>query len=124
MKVRTPQNVLRNWYNFSDLEDKVAIDYSLSGDYEENSKHIKVIDKVVYNNYEYNGHRNTHKSYGYLRTPELAEVINDFLIRDKRILVTWYGTKEWFANSHNWCIIAATSGHECADQLQPRVLRW
>lgn len=88
-KVRTPENVLRNWFNFSDLEDKIAIDYSIAGDYEANSKQVRVIDKVINNNYEYNGHKNPHKSYGYLRAPELAEVINDFLNRDKTKVMIW-----------------------------------
>ncbi|MBN1352591.1 hypothetical protein JXJ21_24600 [candidate division KSB1 bacterium] len=78
-KIQTPEAVLRQWYNFSDLEDKVAIDYSLAGDYEPNSHHIGVKDMLVYNNYEKNGERNPHKSYGYLRTKELAAVIHDFL---------------------------------------------
>ena len=70
--------MIRNWYNFSDLEDKVAINYNLGDDYEENSNRVRAIDKIVYNNYEYQGERNPHKSYGYLRTLELAQVIHDF----------------------------------------------
>ena len=87
--IKTPENVSRNWYNFSDLEDKVAIDYSLAGDYQMNSRKIQVIDKAVYNNYEINGHRNPHKAYGYLRTPELAEIITRFLNRDKPNFMIW-----------------------------------
>ena len=82
-RAKRPKNVLKNWYNFSDLEDKVALDHSLADDYEESSSHVQVIDKVVYNNYEHDGKRNPHKSYGYLRTPELAEVIHDFLNQGK-----------------------------------------
>jgi PGAP1-like protein len=92
-KVRTPENVTHYWYNFSDLEDKTAIDYDLAGDYDENSKHIKVIDQLVHNNYEYDGKENPHKSFGYLRTPEFSKVIYDFLYEDKPWLVKWIRNK-------------------------------
>ena len=92
-KVRTPENVTHYWYNFSDLEDKTAIDYDLAGDYDENSKHIKVIDKLVHNNYEYDGKENPHKSFGYLRAPEFSKVIYDFLYEDKPWLVKWIRNK-------------------------------
>lgn len=82
-KLSTPENVLSNWYNFSDLKDKVAINYNLSDDYDENSNRVRAIDKIVFNNYEYDGKRNPHKIYGYLRTPELAKVIHEFLIQDR-----------------------------------------
>jgi hypothetical protein len=87
--IKTPENVRRAWYNFSDLEDKVAIDYSLAGDYEVNSRNIGVKDKIVYNNYEVNGERNPHKAYGYLRTSEIAEMITDFLNRHKPKYKIW-----------------------------------
>jgi len=83
-KLTTPENILNEWYNFFDPEDKVALTYNLRGDYGKNSHSVQVMDKVVYNNYENNGERNPHKSYGYLRTPELAEVIHNFFISDKR----------------------------------------
>jgi len=82
-KLGTPENVLRNWFNFSDLKDKVAINYNLRDDYKENSNRVRAIDKIVYNNYEYNGKRNPHKIYGYLRTPELSRVIHEFLNHDR-----------------------------------------
>ena len=78
-RIRIPEGVIKNWYNFSDLEDKVAFNYNLADDYAENSKHVKVTDKIVNNNYEIRGERNPHKSYGYLRTPEITEVIASFL---------------------------------------------
>lgn len=78
-KLRTPDNITRAWHNFSDLRDKVALDYALGDDYEPNSKGIRAVDQEVYNNYEINGESNPHNSYGYLRTPELAKVINKFI---------------------------------------------
>lgn len=75
----TPSTVQRRWYNFSDLEDKVAFNYKLSDDFGVNRKLVKPIDFVVNNDYEINGERNPHKSYGYLRTPEVASKIIEFL---------------------------------------------
>lgn len=77
--VKTPERVCQAWYNLSDLKDKVAIDYSLSDDFAENSHQVKVIDQIIYNNYEFEGKRNPHKVYGYLRTPELAVIVDSFL---------------------------------------------
>ena len=78
-KPKTPDNIVNAWYNFSDLKDKVVLDYTLANDYEKNPRGVGAIDKVVFNNYEIASERNPHKSYGYLRTPELAEVIHRFL---------------------------------------------
>ena len=42
-KLETPPGVKRNWYNFSDLEDKVALNYDLGDDYNENSNGVRTI---------------------------------------------------------------------------------
>lgn len=78
-KVATPDNILNQWHNFSDLNDKIAMNYNLADDYKENSHHVAPVDVQVYNDYEYQGAKNPHKSYGYLRVPELAKVIHEFL---------------------------------------------
>jgi len=83
ISLKTPENIIANWYNLSDLKDKIAMDYGLSDDFEENSRHVRVKDIIITNNYEYNGHRNSHNAYGYLRTNEFAEIIEEFL-RGKR----------------------------------------
>jgi len=77
--LKTPENVASHWYNLSDVKDKVCLDYDLSDDFEENSRHVRVIDRFVTNDYEYMGEKNPHKSYGYLRTPEMAQIIAGFL---------------------------------------------
>ncbi len=74
-----PENIVSHWYNLSDLRDKIAFNYELGDDYEPNSKNVRVSDKVVINHYAYQGKRNPHKSYGYLQTPEMAEIIDAFL---------------------------------------------
>lgn len=79
IKLQTPEAVYKNWYNFSDIEDKIAIDYKLSDDFAANSLGVKVTDKLVTNNYAMNGIFNPHKSYGYLRTPEFIRALTEFL---------------------------------------------
>lgn len=81
--MNTPPPVSKNWFNFSDILDKVAFNYRLADDFSENSLGIKPIDFLVVNNYEINGERNPHKIFGYLRTPEFAKVLNDFIIAEK-----------------------------------------
>ena len=82
-QVKTPESVATNWFNFSDLEDKVAIDYALAGDYGKNSKGVSVLDAVVKNRYIFDGKLNAHKSFGYFQSPELGGVIWDFLSERK-----------------------------------------
>jgi hypothetical protein len=93
LKVTAPENISRYWYNLSDLRDKVAMNYNLGDDYKKNSKGIKPIDAVVYNNYENNGESNPHKSYGYLRTPEMAKIIDEFLNRGRSKIMIWLNEK-------------------------------
>jgi hypothetical protein len=89
VKLSTPENIIRYWFNFSDLQDRVALNYNLRDDYDENTSGIRVIDKIVYNNYKINGRKNPHKIYGYLQTPEFGEVVDEFLNYDKRKGVSW-----------------------------------
>jgi hypothetical protein len=78
--VRTPSIVTKSWVNFADKKDKVAIDSHLRDDYDENRTGVRVIDDLVANDYKGNlGDHNHHKSYGYLRTPELSNHIKEFL---------------------------------------------
>lgn len=78
-RLKTPENIMSHWYNLSDLQDKIAINYRLHDDFRDNARHIGPVDKIVTNDYEFNDQKNPHKSYGYLRTPEMAEIIADFL---------------------------------------------
>ena len=87
--LKTPENIKRSWYNFSDLHDKVAFNYNLGDDYQANGSRITPVDTVVYNDYEIDGERNSHKSFGYLRTPELSRVVFDFLTRDESRFFAW-----------------------------------
>ena len=78
--VRTPTVVTGSWMNFADRDDKVAADYYLRDDYAANQLGVRVQDDLVANSYRnLDGRENQHKSYGYLRTPELSEHVADFL---------------------------------------------
>jgi len=81
-KVGTPPGVIKNWFNFSDILDKVALNYKLSDYYSENQSGVKPIDILVINNYEINGIRNPHKSFGYLRTPDFSKILNEFILSE------------------------------------------
>jgi len=78
-KLKAPSSITNHWFNFSDLEDKVALNYKLNDDISVGSNGTKVIDFIVNNNYTSRGHHNPHKSYGYLQTPEVASKIYQFL---------------------------------------------
>lgn len=82
-KLKTPESVKRKWYNLSDLEDKIALIYRLSGNFDPNSSGVHVTDMIIHNNYQINGERNPHKSFGYLRTPEMARILYDFQVNDR-----------------------------------------
>ena len=85
--LKTPENVTKHWYNFSDINDKVALDYTLSDDYIANSNNVAVNDFLVHNDYISNNVRNPHKSFGYLRTPEFAGVLWTFIEETRNPLI-------------------------------------
>lgn len=80
-EVRTPSVVKTSWKNFADKKDPVAADIFLNGDFAANAVGIEVSDDLVANDYIGPGKKshNHHKSYGYLRTPEMSEHIANFL---------------------------------------------
>ena len=80
--LRTPTIVTSSWLNYADRKDLVAVDASLADDYKENKHGIRVQDDLISNDYiseAKDAHRNPHKSYGYLRTPELSNHVMEFL---------------------------------------------
>lgn len=79
----SPENIRWAWYNFADLEDRVAINYTLADDFAKNKHGVGPQDIIVSNDYEFEGERNHHKAYGYLRAPEVAEIIYQFLTETK-----------------------------------------
>ena len=57
----------------------MAIDIHLRDDYSANKKGIQVEDDIAMNDYSIKKKSNHHKSYGYLRTPELSIHVKEFL---------------------------------------------
>ena len=78
--LRVPECVAR-WSNFADPRDHVARwDTCLSEDYRANGSGVTISDHLVINGYvTRSGKSNPHKIYGYLRTPEVSELIATFL---------------------------------------------
>jgi len=91
-----PSSITRKWYNLSDMNDRVALNYNLADDYTASRKGIAIEDLQVTNTYEFNGKKNPHKAYGYLRTPEMAEVITEFLDYDRSMLGQWFADKLYY----------------------------
>ncbi len=77
--LKTPETVYKNWFNFSDIRDSIAMDYNLADDFAPNSHGVKVVDQLVTNTYKMDKTINPHKSFGYLRTPEFIKLLNDFI---------------------------------------------
>ncbi len=85
-RVRTPTIVSKSWHNYADPLDPVAADVHLRNDYRRNASGVRVVDDLVDNDYrapewphDKERKRNRHKSYGYLRTPELSKQVKKFL---------------------------------------------
>ena len=89
-KLKVPENILKNWYNISDLDDQVALNHLLSDIYIGNPNGVKIKDALVQNNFIDNGIRNPHSSFGYLRAPELAEIVYSFLSYRKFNIFKWF----------------------------------
>ena len=68
--------IAKRWTNVSDPRDKVALDCILHDEYAENAQGITVEDTFIVNGYvNPQGEDNNHKSYGYLRAPEVTELL-------------------------------------------------
>ncbi|MCK5703950.1 MAG: alpha/beta hydrolase, partial [Cyclobacteriaceae bacterium] len=92
-RLRTPPRVKKHWYNFADLNDKVALIYQLSKNFKANWRGIRPKDFVVHNDYQIENSFNPHKSFGYLRTPEFSKVLHEFSVEEsftKKVLSRFY----------------------------------
>jgi hypothetical protein len=77
--LRTP-SIVKRWVNMSDSRDPVAFDTHLKNDYEANDQGVRVEDDLILNNYvSPDSKRNHHKIYGYLRCPEMSELLRGIL---------------------------------------------
>lgn len=79
--LKTPECIQNQWINLTDLRDKMAVYYRLADDFSPNSNGVGVVDKTVINDYVIGKEKNPHKSYGYLRTPEMSDILTEFLQR-------------------------------------------
>ncbi len=80
--IRTPSIVTGRWVNYADRKDPVCADIHLADDFTGNARGVQVKDDIVLNDYHKPGQpkkRNHHKSYGYLRTPELSKQVKEFV---------------------------------------------
>lgn len=77
--LRTPSVIKGRWVNYTDPDDRIAFDQLLADDYDANDSGIKVEDISIFNDYVSHEDRNPHKSYGYLRSPEMSKAIAEFL---------------------------------------------
>ena len=77
-------NTVAEWTNLTDRRDLAAFDVHLRDDYGPNDHGSRVRDDLVINSYLCPQQRsNTHKAYGYLRAPEVSELIQRFLRSSK-----------------------------------------
>jgi hypothetical protein len=75
-KMRRTPSIVKRWVNHADKSDMVAFDPHLWNDYDSNDQGVRVEDDLIYNNYiNSKGKANHHKIYGYLRTPEMSNLI-------------------------------------------------
>ena len=80
VKLPTPETIRHRWVNFSDLDDVTCLNYNLRNHYRANESGVRPYDRIVYNNYEFEGYGNPHKAYGYLRTLDITQALNTFLV--------------------------------------------
>ena len=96
--IQTPASIDRRWYNFSDIEDVVAINYKLNEDFSPNRNGVNPIDRLVKNNYLMNGRKNPHSVFGYLRSTAMSEVLSAFIEEEEpKLSAKVFGTlkKAW-----------------------------
>ena len=92
-KARTPHNIQNAWYNFADLRDKLAVNYKFEELFSPNKNGVHPKFAIVNNDYEVDGAKNPHKSFGYLRTVEVATIIEKFILPAHVKFNRWLGDK-------------------------------
>ncbi|GJE31062.1 DUF726 domain-containing protein [Methylobacterium oxalidis] len=78
-EVRVP-DTLGAWSNLADPADVATVAARLGAEFAPSGRGVVAVDVPVLNGYcRPDGEANHHKSYGYLRTPELSDVVTAFL---------------------------------------------
>lgn len=94
--IPTPEGIKR-WYNLSDLNDGVAINYALRDDYKPNLRGVAPQDQIINNTYTWGDQTNAHAAYGYLQSVECAAIIYNFLTEGRSALsIMWDMRRQWF----------------------------
>ncbi|MFH1283464.1 MAG: hypothetical protein ABII27_07345 [bacterium] len=81
-RLLVPSAIKGYWINLHDPLDVVSQGQQLANIFLPNSDYISVIDQDVCNDYEMAGRENRHKSYGYLRTEQVATFIDEFFEKE------------------------------------------
>jgi hypothetical protein len=79
---RFPTNIGR-WVNVAAQDDYIAHDESIDNDFKKMIKRglvRSITDKEIYNLAVREGQSNPHHSIGYLITPTLSKIVNDWLV--------------------------------------------
>ena len=77
--LRVPHAVA-SWTNLMDRHDIATVGEDMADSFPPNGSGVRIRDVPVINAYRApDGHENTHKSYGYLRTPEFSRIVAEFL---------------------------------------------
>jgi hypothetical protein len=77
--LRVPRAVTA-WINLMDRNDIATVGEDLADSFPANASGVRIRDVPVINAYRApDGRENTHKSYGYLRTPEFSRIVAEFL---------------------------------------------
>ena len=82
-RITTPPGIKSKWYNMADIMDHVALNFKLSDDFLKIDNGVSPTDYLVTNNYQINGAKNPHKSFGYLRTYEFSKILHEFIAEQK-----------------------------------------
>jgi len=77
----TPESIKGKWINLYDPEDKIPLKYTLASKYRKNKNGVMVTDYSVHNDYAINNKENHHKSFGYLRTHQMSDLVEEFIKR-------------------------------------------
>ena len=74
-----PSSRIKAWFNFADPQDLVADLAHLAPYFKDRNREKRIVDTFVANDFrDLDGKKNAHKSFGYLRCPEVAAVIDGF----------------------------------------------
>ncbi len=76
-----PETRLKAWSNFADPADLIAAVPHLAPHFKDSQGRKRIKDYRVRNDFrDRDGKVNSHKSFGYLRCPEVAKIVHQFLI--------------------------------------------